>query len=106
MKWLAAMVLGAALIAPAQADDRVELCIVIGAAAENVMKARQAGVSLSNMMGLVPDNNVGPIIREMVLMAYSDYTQMHGQQMRQLKIDRFRDTWQSACLQNIRGEWM
>ena len=106
MKWLAAMVLGVALITPAQADDRVKVCIAIGDTAEVVMKGRQAGMPLSQMLGFVPDGALGPVMREMILMAYSDYTQMHGERLRQMKVDRFRDQWLAACLQNARGDLM
>ena len=106
MKWLAAMALGVALIAPAQADDKVEICITVGDAAAAIMQLRQKGMPLATMIATIPDNQIGPIIREMILEAYADYPQMHTSEMRQLYVNQFRDDWLADCLQEIRGDLM
>ena len=56
----------------AQENTQSAICPIIGELAETVMRNRQNGVSLSEMMGVAnnADGVLQPVIREMVLEAY------------------------------------
>lgn len=66
---LRALILAALIAVPAHAQDT---CAAWGSLAETTMKARQDGVSLSDLMGAADraDPEIGAIIRAMVLTAF------------------------------------
>jgi len=72
---VAALILGIRMAPMAEAADmeKSELCPVVGDTAELIMKARQAGMPMSQLMGLVSESAEGATQRvnsAMVLAAY------------------------------------
>jgi hypothetical protein len=69
-------------------------CASVAVLAENMMLARQAGVSLAEALSLVEGN---ALFRGMVLMAWESPQYMTAP-MQQAEVNRFRDLWHLQCL--------
>lgn len=93
------MVIAVALMAlswHAGAADKMQMCKTYSDLAETVMKARQAGVSMSRAMEVVSDD---PAVRELVIMAY-DEPRMSVEKNQQRSIEDFRDSAYLACIKS------
>ena len=71
-------------------------CEAVAGQAELVMKARQVGVSLSEALEAVGDNEMG---RVMVINAY-ELSRMHTEEYQQRMISDYRNLWHLACLKS------
>jgi len=93
---LAAIILSAALLAaPATAQTRaqIELCTVIGEAAESIMTDRQNGISMSQMMRLADGFD---IIQALIMSAFS-VPRLYSLGDRRAAISGFREGAENTC---------
>lgn len=97
MKKLLIVVLALGLITSAahaqESDDEVVTCEDYGELAGLIMRSRQAGVPLAQMMAIVRDD---PVMREAALMAY-ETPRYNTDSIRQREIADFRDSWTVIC---------
>jgi hypothetical protein len=99
MKTIFAAVLALAVSVSAQAQTpQTELCRQIGQAASVTMEARQAGVSMSNIMANAADTD---ILKKIVIDAYS-YPRFGSSEFRDRAVEEFRNKWELACFQLIK----
>ena len=91
------LALFALLAAPATAQEMTpdELCATFATYAEVVMKARQGGVPLGQMLDTI---NGEPLLRNLVMVAY-DQPRFSTETYQQEAIDVFRDNVHLGCLQ-------
>lgn len=87
----------ALLAAPATAQEMThdEMCATFATYAEVVMKARQGGVSLGEVLDTIDGE---PVLRGLVMLAY-DQPRFSTAEYQQEAIDVFRDEVHLGCLQ-------
>lgn len=78
-------------------------CADLGNTAEGIMTARQSGVPISQMMEIIPtDENLGPIIRELTLMAYEQPLMQSTDYKRRIARE-FGDSVEVVCYRSEAG---
>lgn len=96
---LALTILSSPLLAQEPAEEPVdpdEYCEVISRLSEKVMESRQAGVPLSNALGVAKTD----LSRMMVLEAWQT-PRYSIESLSQREIDDFRDKWHLLCLKSV-----
>lgn len=81
----------------AGADPHDEKCAALALLAEATMQSRQAGVSLSQMLGIIETDDSAAIFRTITLDAY-DRPRMNMAENQQRMISDFRDEWHLLCM--------
>lgn len=91
------LALFALFAAPATAQEMTpdEMCAAFATYAEVVMKARQSGVPLGQMLETIDGE---PLLRSLVMVAY-DQPRFSTESYQQEAIDVFRDNVHLGCLQ-------
>ena len=109
MKLFIAATLASSLVSPAVAGDYYEerlLCAVTAEAANAVMLARQAGVSMSEMMNIAEAAKpaaVAEMGREMVLDAFARKKE-HTEEDQQRVVEAFESAAYLQCTRELRAE--
>lgn len=107
-----AVLIGACLLCsmPAMANDaKEEMCPSLSSLAETVMTARQKGVPMNKLMGVLSSSQLGQeptlkdVIRTMVIEAYNR-TKFNSTQYQQEAAVEYGNEWNVACWQSKLGE--
>ena len=79
-------------------DDAV--CIVVGMLAKQIMSARQSGVPMSKVMGVLDgeDSNADGLTRQLTIQAY-DYPRFSGSEYQERAITEFENEAMVMCYQ-------
>lgn len=107
MRLIACLVLFAALPLGAGAlttAERNELCAMIGELAEVTMRARQGGVPMSQLMGILGNSDapqeVASLVNSMVVMAY-EQPRYRTAAVQADTVSDFRDRFEVMCFQTL-----
>lgn len=92
--------------APTFAEDvkgEADNCAALGTLAASIMKGRQSGVPMSNMMAIARKNEqIGSLVSAMVIAAY-ETPQFSGEKYRQRKVVEFQNDVMLECYKSIRN---
>lgn len=91
---LIALTVCASMGAQAENDESGDVCADWSSLAENIMRSRQAGVSMAEMMKLTKGTKPA---QRMVIAAYEE-RRYHTEEIQQRKVEDFRDEAYLACV--------
>jgi len=105
MNVVAAIAMTAALGLSQQPDfneQETDICPGLGGLAESIMRNRQDGVSMSEMMQIIPPDDgtdpVLPLVRVMIISAF-EQPRFQTDRHQWREIQDFRADWELACYQ-------
>lgn len=85
------------MISPVQAQEqRHQLCPSMGRLADSIMKGRQEGLAMSDMMGLAGESEVSSLVRKMVIMAFEE-PRYHSEEGKLRATQDFRAKIETIC---------
>lgn len=99
-RFVPAFLFAALLSAPAPvAASEPDACAMIAMLAEATMRNRQAGVSLSDQLGISDHPDIRPIVRDLALAAWDEPRYTSPAVVARIT-GEFRDRWHARCLRS------
>jgi len=109
IKYIPGMLTAAILISsvtdqPAKANDWRDRCKMDAQVAASVMKGRQKGVPMAEMMDVVTKNTTNEAAAEALVIAAYERPRYGSNEMRQRSVEDFHNDFYLACAQESRSK--
>lgn len=88
---------------PTFADDWKESCALQGNLAATIMKNRQHGIPMSQMMEVDTDPKIKDFMDALIIMAYES-PRFSTEEMQKRSVDDFRDRAYLSCAKHMRSD--